>query len=145
MVRLAGALALAAALAGCSAQYRNHGYVPPEEDLANIVVGVDTRDSVAQSIGTPSTRDLIDESGYYYVRSRIKTFAHQQPTVVEREVVAISFDKRGVVSGIDRYGLEHGKFVPLRRETTQTGGSQTSFLKKLLKRLGKFSAGDFIS
>ena len=27
------------ALAGCAATYQNHGYMPPEEDLEQIVVG----------------------------------------------------------------------------------------------------------
>ena len=40
--------------AGCSAQYRNHGYVPSEEDLAEVVIGVDTRDSVAETLGAPT-------------------------------------------------------------------------------------------
>ena len=33
------------ALAGCSATYRNHGYIPTDEDLGQIQIGVDTKDS----------------------------------------------------------------------------------------------------
>ena len=40
-----------AALVACTAQYRNHGYVPLADDLTNIVVGIDTRDSVAETVG----------------------------------------------------------------------------------------------
>ena len=40
------------AAAACTTQYRNHGYAPSQEELAEVVVGVDTRDSVAESIGT---------------------------------------------------------------------------------------------
>jgi hypothetical protein len=49
--RVISALALCCLIVvtGCSATYRNHGYVPPEEDLQNLVVGVDTRATVVSN------------------------------------------------------------------------------------------------
>lgn len=137
----AGVLLLAA---GCATQYRNHGYVPLEEDLANVIVGVDTRDSVAESVGTPSTGGLLDDSGYYYVYSRVRHFGMFEPKVVEREVLAITFDKRGVVANIERFGLEDGNVVPLSRRVTSSSVANKSFLRQLLGNLGRFSASDFV-
>ncbi|MDP4990891.1 MAG: ERG4/ERG24 family protein, partial [Marivita lacus] len=37
---------LCIALAGCTARYRTHGYVPSEDELQQIVPGVDTRATV---------------------------------------------------------------------------------------------------
>jgi outer membrane protein assembly factor BamE (lipoprotein component of BamABCDE complex) len=128
----------------CSAQYRNHGYVPPSEDLANIVVGVDTRDSVAETIGTPTTGGVLEDHGYYYVRSRVRHYAYQSPSVIEREVLAITFDTRGVVRNIERFGLEDGNVVPLERRVTDSAVSNLSFLRQLLGSLGRFSAADFV-
>ncbi|MFP4328558.1 MAG: outer membrane protein assembly factor BamE [Paracoccaceae bacterium] len=136
------AMALAG-LGACTAQYRDHGYTPPEEDLEQIVVGVDTRDSVAETIGAPSMSGVADESGYYYVESRVRHFAWRAPEIVDRQVLAISFDPEGTVSNIERYGLEDGKAVPLTRRVTETGGN-VSFIRQLLSRLGRFSAEDFI-
>ena len=34
----------AVAIAACSPVYRNHGYAPSDKDLAQITVGVDTRE-----------------------------------------------------------------------------------------------------
>ncbi|WP_420567373.1 outer membrane protein assembly factor BamE [Thalassovita sp.] len=133
-----------AALVACTAQYRNHGYVPLADDLTNIVVGIDTRDSVAETVGTPSTEGILDNSGYYYVRSRVRHYAYQAPKVIDREVVAITFDKRGVVSNIERYGLEDGKVVSLDRRVTDSAVANLSFLRQLLGSLGKFNAADFV-
>jgi outer membrane protein assembly factor BamE (lipoprotein component of BamABCDE complex) len=132
------------ALVACTAQFRNHGYVPLEDDLANIVVGIDTRDSVAETVGAPSTGGILDNSGYYYVRTRVRHYAYQAPKVIDREVVAITFDKRGVVNNIERYGLEDGKVVPLERRVTDASVANLSFLRQLLGSLGKFNAADFI-
>ncbi len=137
----AGVLLIAA---GCSTQYRNHGYVPLEEDLANIVVGVDTRDSVAESVGTPSTGGILDDSGYYYVYSRVRHFCMFEPKVIEREVLAITFDTRGVVANIERFGLEDGNVVPLSRRVTSSSVANKSFLRQLLGNLGRFTASDFV-
>ena len=57
------ALALAA-LAACSPIYRNHGYVPSDEDLAAIKVGTSTKDMVAEEIGRPSSTGILADSGW---------------------------------------------------------------------------------
>lgn len=137
------ALLVALSLAGCTASYRSHGFLPPEEELSTIIVGVDTRDSVAESIGAPATQGVVNESGYYYIRSRVRHYAYKRPEVVEREIVAISFDSRGVVSNVERFGLEDGQVVPLSRRVTSQGVS-IGFLRQVLGNLGQFSAADVL-
>lgn len=132
-------------LSACSAQYRNHGFVPSETDLQDIVVGVDTRESVDETVGPPSTETLIDDGGYYYVQSRFRHFAYKEPEVVDREVVAISFDQSGVVRNVETFGLERGNMVPLTRRTTPVAGGTSNFLQRLLRNLGRFSASDFFN
>lgn len=139
---VAGVVLLAAA--GCSAQYRNHGYVPTEEDLSGIIVGVDTRDSVAETIGAPTTGGVVKDGSYYYVQSRVKQLGFRQPEVVEREVVAITFDNRGVVRNLERYGLQDGHVVQLSRRVTESSVSDKGFLRQLLGNLGRFTASDFL-
>ncbi|SEP55376.1 outer membrane protein assembly factor BamE [Thalassovita taeanensis] len=126
-------------IAGCTALYRNHGYVPQEQDLAEIIVGVDTRDSVAENVGTPSTGGVLNDSGYYYVQSRVRHYSFTRPEVVDRQVLAISFDSRGVVSNIERFTLEDGQVVPLTRRVTNSGVSNKGFLRQLLGNIGNFN------
>lgn len=144
MVRKIAAIFCVLLVAGCSSVYRNHGYVPKDEDLSQVVVGVDTRDSVAETVGPPAASGVLDSSGFYYVQSRVRHFAYRRPEVVSREVLAISFDNSGVVRNIERFGLEDGQVVPLARRVTETGGSQSNFLRQLLNNLGNFSAGNFL-
>lgn len=144
MVRKIAAILCVLVVAGCSSVYRNHGYVPKDEELSEIVVGVDTRDSVAEAVGTPASSGVLDSSGYYYVQSRVRHFAYRRPEVISREVLAISFDNGGVVRNIERFGLEDGQVVPIARRVTETTSSDNGFLRQLLRNLGNFSAGTFL-
>lgn len=141
-IRIVLAGTLLVALAACTERFRNHGYVPSEEELAGIVVGVDTRDSVSETVGPPSTASLVDSSGYYYVRSRVRHFAYREPQEIDRQVVAITFDDGGVVRNIERFGMERGQMVPLSRRVTRVESSDNNFLKRLLRAVGQFSASD---
>ena len=133
-------VALALAAAACSPLYRDHGYVPLEEDLALITPGVDTRQTVADTIGTPSSGGVLRDSGYYYVSQRFRTVGPRQPEVISREIVAIDFDSEGVVRNIERYGLEDGNVVALSRRVTDSSVRDISILRQLLGNIGRFDA-----
>lgn len=135
---------LLAGLAACTELVRKHGYVPSDADLAEIVVGVDTRDSVAESIGTPSSAGLLNDSGYYYVQSLVRTIGPRRPQVIERQVVAISFDEAGVVQNIERFGLEDGRVVVLSRRVTEGSVNSRTFIRQLLGNLGNFNANQLL-
>lgn len=129
---------------GCTAQYRSHGYVPSEEDLSQIVVGVDTRDTIEDVVGAPTTSGVLNSSGFYYVKSDVRHFAYRAPEVIDREVLAISFDADGVVTNIERYGLQDGQVVPLARRITRSGDGDISFVRKLFGNIGRLSAEDLL-
>jgi outer membrane protein assembly factor BamE (lipoprotein component of BamABCDE complex) len=130
---------LSGGLSACTAIYSNHGYVPPDEDLDQIVVGIDTLDTVRETLGSSASGSVLNDSGLYYVRSRVRSFAMFEPEVVEREVVAISFDEAGTVQNIERFGLEQGQIVPLSRRVTNSGVSDVSFLRQLFGNIGRIT------
>ncbi len=131
------------ALAACGATFRDHGYMPPEEDLANVIVGVDTRDTVASSIGRPGVSGILSESGWYYIESRYRNFAWRAPEEIDRQVLAVSFDDAGVVTNIERFGLERGRVVRLSRRVTTENTQGIGFLRQAFGNLGRFNPGDF--
>jgi len=130
---------LGVAVSACSPQYVNHGYIPPADQLQLITVGQDTRASVEAAIGTPATSGMVNESAFYYVSSRQRTIGALAPKVIEREVLAISFDSAGVVSNIETFGLERGQVVPLARRVTTSGVRDNTFLRQLLGNIGRFN------
>lgn len=139
--RLVSAMALCCLIVvtGCSATYRNHGYVPPEEDLQNLVVGVDTRATVDDVVGPPSLSGVLSDGNYYYVRSRVREFGMYRPEVVERRVLAISFNEDDTIANIEEFGLEHGQVVPLTRRVTDSSVVNNGFLRQILGNIGNIN------
>lgn len=133
-------LTLILSLTACVAQFRNHGYVPSEEQLAQISVGVDTKETIKDEIGTPGTEGILDSSAWYYVRSQFRHLGAFEPKEVDRQVVAISFDAQGRVSNVERFGLEQGRVVVLSRRVTDDGVKGITFLQQLFGNLGNVSA-----
>lgn len=120
----------------CAAQFRNHGYIPDEDDLALIEVGRDTRETVAATVGRPSTAGLLDDVGWYYVQSRYKLVGGRAPEEIDRQVVAITFTIDGVVENIERFGLEDGKVVAISRRVTTPSVKGQSILARLFGNIG---------
>lgn len=131
-------------LAACAPVYRNHGFIPPPEDLSQVVVGQTTMDELEGLIGRPSAQGLLTGSAWYYVGSRWRHFGALAPREISREVVAVSFAPSGVVTNVERFGLERGRVVTLSRRVTDGSVVEISLIGQLLGNLGNFQAGDFI-
>ncbi len=127
-------------LASCSATYRTHGYAPGEAELAEVVIGVDTRGTVEETIGRPTSTGVLSDSDWYYVESRWRHYAWKAPEETSREVLAIRFDESGVVENIERFGLEDGRVVILSRRVTDSNIRGVGFLRQLLGNARAFSA-----
>ncbi len=140
-----GALGVLILIVGaCSATYQDHGYVPTDTDLEEIIVGIDNRDSVAESIGRPTSFGVLEAGNWYYTQSRWRNFAYKAPQIIDRQVLAISFADDGTVENIERFTLEDGRVVPLSRRVTDINIKGITFLRQLLGNLGNFRAGDFL-
>lgn len=138
---MAGCIVL---LSACSAIYRDHGYVPDDTSLEQVQVGVSSRQDVADAVGRPSASGLLNDQGWYYVQSQFKHLGPFRPEEISRQVVAISFDQRGVVANVERFGLEDGQVVPLSRRVTETNIRGISFIRQLLGSFGRLRADDLL-
>lgn len=125
------ALLLLVTVAACSPIYTYHGFIPDQQDLDELMIGVDTRSTVETIIGKPGTSGLLAEGAWYYVRSEFRRQGASAPTEVNREVVAISFDDQGRVRNIERFGLERGQVVVLERRVTDSNIDGIPFLRQL--------------
>ncbi|MFO7919372.1 outer membrane protein assembly factor BamE [Rhodobacteraceae bacterium W635] len=140
---LAGILALV--VGACSATYTNHGYIPPAEDLEMILPGVDTRASVEETIGQPSTAGVMSSDTWFYIASRQRHFTYRAAEVVERDIVAISFDDSGTVQNIRELGLEDGEVVRFSRRVTESNIQEVTFLRQLIGNIGRVNIGEALT
>ena len=135
-------MALVLLMAACSPVMQFHGYAPTDEELAEIVVGQDTRETVADKVGRPGMGGVMEGSGWFYVQSDWEHRGWRAPREIDRQVVAISFDARDRVTNIERFGLEDGQVVALSRRVTDSG-PRPSLLSQVLSVLGQFTASSF--
>ena len=128
-------------LAACATVYRNHGYVPTDDDLALVEVGVDTRETVTEKIGRPTASGLLNDVGWFYVQSRWAYRGAFEPKEIDRQVVSITYTEAGRVENVERFGLERGKVVPLSRRVTETNVKGLSLIQQLLGSFGRIAPG----
>lgn len=133
-----------ALVAACTPIYSNHGYLPTDQDVEEIMVGLDTRETVAAIVGEPGTAGLLTEEAWYYVQSRFEQSGLREKQEVDREVLRISFTDKGVVENIERFGLEEGQVVVLSRRVTTSNTQGVGFLKQLLGGVGRLNLADIL-
>lgn len=138
------ALALFATVA-CTPIYANHGFIPEADDLAQIKTGVDTRDTVAAFLGRPSTEGVLGDDEWFYVQSRWKTVGGRAPVEIDRQVVAISFDAKGKVGNIERFGMEKGEVVAITRRITTEPIRGRSALVQIFSNVGKLDPAQLLN
>ncbi len=135
----AAAIALGAAVA-CAPVQTYSGFLPERNDvqIPDPQPGVDTRATVQQRFGTPSTTAVFDQTAWYYVSSVQERLAFYSPDTIERRVMVVRFDG-DTVSSVEKFGLERGRLVAYNDETTPTRGRELGILEQLLGNVGAAS------
>jgi outer membrane protein assembly factor BamE (lipoprotein component of BamABCDE complex) len=132
----AAALALGAATA-CAPVQTYSGFLPERNDveIADPQVGVDTRSTVQQRFGSPSTTAVFDQTAWYYVSSVQERIAFYTPRTTERRVMIVRFDG-DMVSAVEKFGIERGRVINYNGETTPTRGRELGIIEQLLGNVG---------
>ena len=125
-------LILAAAFVmGCTPVTNSRGYLPDPDAEAAIGIGKDTKTSVQQRLGFPSTEATFNADAWYYISSIEKEIAFFRPTVQSRAILAVYFDKDGKVTDLKHYTLRDGHVVAFESRITPTKGRELTFLQQL--------------
>jgi outer membrane protein assembly factor BamE (lipoprotein component of BamABCDE complex) len=138
MLPLALAIALGAAVAGCSmsglelTRTRTQGYDISEDALAQIRPG-QSQDLVVLVLGSPQTTNSFgDETAYYYIETTLNETAFGLSSIKERKVLAIYFDKNHRVSDKALYGAKDGKVFAIESRRTASFGEDRTFIQSII-------------
>lgn len=137
--RLVLALAAAVGLAACAADVAPRGNEPPAELLAQVKPGEQTRGDVRALLGSPSTTSAFGDETWYYISAQTTQWGFQATKELQRQVVAISFDERGVVKDVRTMDENAGRDVEIVERTTPTPGKDETIIQQLLGNLGRFN------
>src|SRR5579871_3912712 len=100
-----------ALLAGCASVESQRGYVPDQQAISSIEVGMDTKDTVSKKLGDPSTAATFGNDVWYYMSAHVEQNAFFAPRATERNILAIEFTKDGKVADMHHYTLSDGRVV----------------------------------
>lgn len=133
-----------AGLCACSPTITSRGYNSDKLEFSDesIKPGLATTSTVRNILGSPSSVSSFGDPTWYYVSSKMKTFAFLKPKVIDRKVIAIAFDSNGTVKSVQHYGLQDMRDVALRKDYTPAEGNDLTILQQLLGNVGRFNPGE---
>lgn len=115
----------------------HNGNMPPAEKIAQIKAG-QSQQQVAAILGSPSSVTSFDPETWLYMSSTLKKVAFFAPKEVNREILAVHFDKNGIVTEVADYDETNGREIIIDKTVTPTAGHQIGFFKKYFGGVGAF-------
>ena len=137
-VILAAATLLAAS--ACTPLRSHQGYIIDADLVNSVRPGVDNRQSVLATLGSPSFAAQFNQGDWYYVARDSRNYAFNSPKVRDQLVLQISFDAGGNVAAIRRSGVEQVAQVDQYGKTTPTLGRKRGFFQDLFGNIGAVGA-----
>lgn len=129
------------ALTGCIKNEENRGYITEFSHVEQINKG-DSKDAVVNVLGSPSSTSTFGKETWYYIGMKMQTQAFKDPKMVNKDIIAITFNDRGLVDSVERNKAEGGKEVDIAKDITPTSGNHVGVVEQLLGNLGRFNPKD---
>jgi outer membrane protein assembly factor BamE (lipoprotein component of BamABCDE complex) len=130
---------LALQLGACTANVAAHGHRLDAAALAQVEPGRSSQREVVQLLGSPSSLATFDNHTWYYISQRTERRSFYQEKIVAQDVVAIRFDDQGLVSQIDRHGLDEAREIEVVDRETPTAGNELTILEQFIGNIGRFN------
>jgi len=140
--RLRWLLLASVALAACSARIDQRGNLLDPDAVLAVKPGEQTKEQVAQLLGTPSTVATFNDKTWYYVSKRTATTAFFQPDITDQQVVVIKFNDSNVVEKVQLLGMDDAYEIEPVARTTPTYGQRLTILQQLFGNIGRFTKGE---
>ena len=112
------------------------------ERLAQINKGVQTRADVLALLGPPTARGTFDEENWFYISGNTQVMPGRYLQLRDRVVVAITFDRRGVVQDIRELKPEDGQNIGMVTRETPVPGTERNMMQALFGNIGRPSLSD---
>jgi outer membrane protein assembly factor BamE (lipoprotein component of BamABCDE complex) len=132
---LAGVLA-----AGCTPLRSHQGYIVDADLVNSVQPGVDNRQSVLATLGTPSFASQFNQGDWYYIARDSRNYAFNPPKPKEQLTLQISFDQAGTVTAVRKSGIEQVANIDPWGKTTPTLGRKRGFFQDLFGNIGTVGA-----
>ena len=135
-------LASVVALAACAPRIDQRGNLLDPDAVLAVKPGEQTKEQVAQLLGTPSTVATFNDKTWYYISKRTSTTAFFQPDITDQQVVVTKFNDSNVVEKVQLLGMDDAYEIEPVARTTPTYGQRLTILQQLFGNIGRFTKGE---
>ena len=139
--RALASTALVLLLAACTWPQEVRGNLPEADAVAAVQAGKSSKADVTRLMGSPSTIASFDNNTWYYISRRLQRETLQDPELLEQRVYVVTFDDKGIVTGLQTH-LNDEHDVAMIPRATPAPGKELSFIEQLLGTFGRFGGAD---
>jgi len=138
---MAAALIIATSLtvSACGNGRAIRGYVFDTELADAILAGVDNRQSVHSTLGTPTLAATFDDDTWYYITTTVRIRPVFWPDAKFHRVMAVRFNEQGVVEGVENYDMSNMIAINPVDDKTPTKGKKLNMFQQIFGNVGRFS------
>lgn len=133
-------IGLAAAAGGCTRLRSHQGYVLDVDLVNSVQPGVDNKDSVLRTLGTPSFAGQFSDNVWYYIARDSRNLAFNRPRPESQTTLKLTFDQAGNVASVDKTGVELVASIQPTDDATPTLGRKRGFFQDLFGNIGTVGA-----
>ncbi len=126
-------------LASCETTVDQRGFAPTPGSVEKLEVGTQSREDVVRLIGSPSAVATFNPNTWYYISQKQETWAFLKPTMLEQNVMQLSFNDSGRLQAIKKYDLSDGRDIDMVSRITPTAGKELTVLEQIMGNVGRFS------
>lgn len=128
-----------ALLCACSSDIfvTHNGNMPTSDRISMVQKGQD-KARVRELLGAPSSINPLDSNTWLYMSSDVKRVAFFKPVELNRDVLTIKFNDKGIVDSISRYSKEHGREIEISEDATEFQESDKGFFEEYFGGVGSY-------
>jgi len=130
-------------LSACSPFVDNRGFNHETLDLQKIAIGADTKETVMEKFGSPSTTSLYPsepgstDSKWFYITKRTSTTAFFKPETLNQQTVVVCFNEKNIVADILK--IEGETVVSMNPDKTIGTGYESNVMRDIFGNFGRYS------
>ncbi|MDP3371370.1 MAG: outer membrane protein assembly factor BamE [Candidatus Paracaedibacteraceae bacterium] len=130
-------------ITACDPFIDNHGFNHETLDLQKITIGLDTKDTVREKFGSPSSEPFFPthagtkETQWLYITKRTSTNAFFEPKTLLQQTIVVSFSEKDIVTNVKKIEGEH--VVEMNKNQTESSGYESSVARDIFGNFGRYS------
>jgi outer membrane protein assembly factor BamE (lipoprotein component of BamABCDE complex) len=127
----------------CSPFIDNRGFNHETLDLTKVIIGTDTKETLMEKIGSPSTTSLYPtqagakDSKWFYITKKTSREAFFKPETLNQQTIVICFDDKDVVRDILK--IEGETVISMNTEKTESTGYESNAMRDIFGNFGRYS------